>query len=82
MKKENFIEIKSKKGKKYTKEINVSDEIKTLKKIFYDLFSEENSDQKNDSTKVLSNYDYPLNIYYNKDIKKPCQGWYRKNRCS
>ena len=32
MKKENFIEIKSKKGKKYTKEINVSDEIKTLKK--------------------------------------------------
>lgn len=70
MKKENFIEIKSKRGKKYIKEINVNDEIKTLKKIFYDLFNEESNDQKNDSTQVLSNYDYPLNIYYNEAIKQ------------
>ena len=48
----------------------MNDEIKTLKKIFYDLFNEESNDQKNDSTQVLSNYDYPLNIYYNEAIKQ------------
>uniref|UniRef100_A0A7S3J7V2 Uncharacterized protein n=1 Tax=Euplotes harpa TaxID=151035 RepID=A0A7S3J7V2_9SPIT len=69
MKEENFIEIKPKRNKKYLKEVSGNDEIKTLKKIFYDLFNDENSDQKIDSTHVLTNYDYPVNIYYNSDVK-------------
>ena len=66
------------KQKGYTKEVNVNDEIVNLKKIFYDLFNDESNDHKSDSndwaahshsTKVLTKYDYPMNIYYNEDIK-------------
>lgn len=66
------------KQKGYTKEVNVNDEITNLKKTFYDLFNDESNDHKLDpndgtfqsnSTKVLTKYDYPINIYYNEDIK-------------
>lgn len=50
--------------------MNVNDEIVTLKKILNDLLNDESNEQKMDGTHVLTNYDYPINIYYNEDIKK------------
>lgn len=56
--------------KKYAKMKNVNDEITTLKRILNDLLTSDDNDKKIESSHVLSNYDYPINVFYSKAIKE------------
>mmetsp|Transcript_11350 Transcript_11350/g.12832 ORF Transcript_11350/g.12832 Transcript_11350/m.12832 type:complete len:150 (+) Transcript_11350:854-1303(+) len=38
--------------------------------ILHDLLNDENDDENEGQYNVITNYDYPINIYYNKEIKE------------